>query len=373
MRFARLRSIRLALGYAGAAALWILLSDRVLAALGLPPLVTAELSSLKGLLFVAVTASILYMISVRQLLRIYSATERYGRVFTNAPGGIAVFRLTENHAGKDLVIEDANPALLEHLGLTREQVVGRRMSSAAEASPELDQYFGRVRDAVLHGTTEPFEVHIAANDTFTLGSVFRLDEGLWALRTIDVTAQRRAQQELRREDDRIREAYVDVLDAVTGGKLVLMTGEELDRTLGEPLDEQHELAGPQGLSSARAQVRAAVNGVFPGLGNCEMELNPVGEALNNVLKHADGGEYRVFRKGDVVQVLVRDHGSGIDFRTLPKATLLPGFSTTATLGMGFTIMLQLSDRVLVCTGDTGTTVVLEVTATTERQAQCVRA
>jgi hypothetical protein len=35
-------------------------------------------------------------------------------------------------------------------------------------------------------------------------------------------------------------------------------------------------------------------------------------------------------------------------------------------------MLQLSDRVLVCTGDTGTTVVLEVTATPERQAHCSR-
>jgi anti-sigma regulatory factor (Ser/Thr protein kinase) len=44
---------------------------------------------------------------------------------------------------------------------------------------------------------------------------------------------------------------------------------------------------------------------------------------------------------------------------LPKATLLPGFSTVQSLGMGFTIMLQLSERVLICTEPGSTTVMLE--------------
>ena len=55
-------------------------------------------------------------------------------------------------------------------------------------------------------------------------------------------------------------------------------------------------------------------------------------------------------------------GPGIDFRTLPKATLVAGFSTAATLGMGFTIMLQLCDRVLISTHPGRTVVVLECSA-----------
>lgn len=66
---------------------------------------------------------------------------------------------------------------------------------------------------------------------------------------------------------------------------------------------------------------------------------PVGEALVNALRHAGGGSYQVFARGDALQVLVRDEGPGIDFRMLPRATLR-GFSTASSLGMGFTIMLQ---------------------------------
>jgi len=61
-------------------------------------------------------------------------------------------------------------------------------------------------------------------------------------------------------------------------------------------------------------------------------------------------------------VAVTDRGPGIDFRTLPKATLTPGFSTAASLGMGFTIMLHLCERVLLSTQPGHTSVVLELAA-----------
>jgi anti-sigma regulatory factor (Ser/Thr protein kinase) len=90
-------------------------------------------------------------------------------------------------------------------------------------------------------------------------------------------------------------------------------------------------------------------------------VNPVCEALTNALKHARGGTYQVFAKDGCVQVAIADEGPGIDFRTLPRATLVPGFSTAASLGMGFTIMLQLCDRVLLCTRPGRTEVGLEWT------------
>ena len=93
--------------------------------------------------------------------------------------------------------------------------------------------------------------------------------------------------------------------------------------------------------------------------------SPVGEALNNALKHGGTVTYQVHAFEDTIQVRVEDDGPGIDFRTLPKAALVSGFSTTATLGMGFTIMLQTAERVLIATTPGKTTVVLEFRAGAE--------
>lgn len=169
-----------------------------------------------------------------------------------------------------------------------------------------------------------------------------------------------ARDELARQEERIRQAYVDVIDAVTGGRLVLMTDRELDSTLGIPVSPEWEISEPGQLGGARERVRDAVSEVSPELANSCALLNPLGEALNNVLKHVGRGTYRVYSAPGCVRVAISDSGPGIDFRTLPKATLVPGFSTTATLGMGFTIMLQLTDRVLLSTHPGRTTVVLEL-------------
>ena len=90
--------------------------------------------------------------------------------------------------------------------------------------------------------------------------------------------------------------------------------------------------------------------------------HPVGEALVNALRHAGGGTYQLFALEATLQVLVRDEGPGIDFRTLPRATLQRGFSTESSLGMGFTIMLQVCERVLLSTRPGRTSVVLEFAA-----------
>jgi anti-sigma regulatory factor (Ser/Thr protein kinase) len=86
------------------------------------------------------------------------------------------------------------------------------------------------------------------------------------------------------------------------------------------------------------------------------------EALVNALRHAGGGTYQLFAADDKLQVLIRDEGPGIDFRTLPRATLQRGFSTASSLGMGFTIMLQVCERVLLSTHPGRTSLVLEFAA-----------
>ena len=84
-----------------------------------------------------------------------------------------------------------------------------------------------------------------------------------------------------------------------------------------------------------------------------------GEAVTNGVKHAGSCEVQVYTYGEAVQIRVTDHGSGIDFSDLPKATLLPGFSTKRSLGMGYAVILDICDRVLLSTSPEGTTLILE--------------
>ena len=179
------------------------------------------------------------------------------------------------------------------------------------------------------------------------------------LSATDVTELREAERALRRKEEGIRHAYEDVLDAVTGGKLILLTDEQLADDLGTPLGHQLVFGAPSELASARRRLVRAAETCFPGRIRHTDLLSTVGEALDNALKHAGGGTYQAFARDDRLQVAISDDGPGIDFRTLPRATLVPGFSTAASLGMGFTIMLQLCARVLLTTRPGRTVVVLE--------------
>ena len=116
---------------------------------------------------------------------------------------------------------------------------------------------------------------------------------------------------------------------------------------------------PRELSEARTAIDGSAAGEFPDWAPHADIRTPVCEALVNAINHAGGGTYQLFIRDGRLQVLVRDDGPGIDFRTLPKATLVRGFSTASSLGMGFTIMLQGCARVLLSTRPGRTSVVLE--------------
>ena len=114
---------------------------------------------------------------------------------------------------------------------------------------------------------------------------------------------------------------------------------------------------------------SAAEARFPGRIRHTDLLSTVGEALDNAIKHAGGGIFQAFARDDSLQIAITDDGPGIDFRTLPRATLVPGFSTAASLGMGFTIMLQLCERVLLATRPGRTVVTLEFAAVREPSRQ----
>jgi anti-sigma regulatory factor (Ser/Thr protein kinase) len=67
------------------------------------------------------------------------------------------------------------------------------------------------------------------------------------------------------------------------------------------------------------------------------------EAATNALKHAGGGEACVATFPTGVRVRVRDQGGGIDHFHLPRATLMRGYSTRASMsGEGTTLIVEMA-------------------------------
>jgi ligand-binding sensor protein/anti-sigma regulatory factor (Ser/Thr protein kinase) len=291
---------------------------------------------------------------------------RYRRLFDNATEGLIVFRV-EQGAGRltDLVVVDLNPIHSRRTRTPRERLIGRRLSASDGSDERLRAYFDVVTGAVAAGRPARCEIYLRGQAAYELLSAYPVSGDTWVLSATDVTELREAERALRRQEEDIRHAYVDVLDAVTGGKLILLTDEQLADELGTPLGHQIVFGAPAELATARHRLVRAAETCFPGRIRHTDLLSTVGEALDNALKHAGGGAYQAFARDDCLQVAVSDDGPGIDFRMLPRATLVPGFSTAASLGMGFTIMLQLCERVLLTTRPGRTVVVLEFAPTLE--------
>jgi anti-sigma regulatory factor (Ser/Thr protein kinase)/membrane protein implicated in regulation of membrane protease activity len=354
-------ALRYALIYAVVAIAWIVLSDRILAWLALSHDLELLISSLKGVGFVIVTATLLMVLGWRYFRRLEASQERYTRLFENAVEGLTVFKVMRDRDDSviDLQVVDMNPTQRTRTGLAREEAVGRRLSRPDGLDERTRSYLEVVASAAGSGTPSRSELYVESEDAYELLEAYPIGRDRWALAAQDISGVRHAERALRRQEENIRRAYVDVLDAVTGGKLILLTDEELSGQLGVPLMEPGSVDAPRELSEARGVVARLAAERFPGWAATTDVRTPVCEALVNALRHAGGGTYQVFARDDTLQVLIRDEGPGIDFRTLPRATLQRGFSTASSLGMGFTIMLQVCERVLLSTRPGRTSLLLE--------------
>lgn len=68
---------------------------------------------------------------------------------------------------------------------------------------------------------------------------------------------------------------------------------------------------------------------------------------------------------DQMRFLIEDDGPGLERALLPQVTLQKGFSTGASMGMGFSLMLEMMDQVGLVTGPNGTTVLLSKNVVTD--------
>jgi anti-sigma regulatory factor (Ser/Thr protein kinase) len=179
-------------------------------------------------------------------------------------------------------------------------------------------------------------------------------DGEWILHEFDDAEER--------EEAARRQFLSDVLNAATQGKLRLSYGPS---DLPPRLPTWNEIALRQDLPLAplRDAVRRAARAAGLSEERTFGAALAAGELAMNAVQHGGGGVARVgAHAGDegTVQVMVEDHGPGIALHEIPRSALVAGYSTKNSMGMGFFLALQETDRLFLRTGTGGTTVVIEV-------------
>lgn len=180
----------------------------------------------------------------------------------------------------------------------------------------------------------------------------------------DITERREAEDELARARQRLLDAEVDkkrfyreVIRAVTEDRFHLVDASELPRD-GLLLLEM-PISGPMEYTLFRKHVCEAARDCGMSEPQTDDILLAASEAATNAIKHGCAGRCAILIAPDRLIVRISDAGPGIQPENLPATILRQGFSTKVSLGMGYTVMLRLMDRVWLATGPDGTIVQLE--------------
>lgn len=154
------------------------------------------------------------------------------------------------------------------------------------------------------------------------------------------------------------QAYREAIAAVTGGRLYLVNGEEMEKVVSEGTElAKGEVRQTHDIPEARRAMREAL----PVLDSRTRHVIALclSEALANALKHAGGGRWQARQSGDTVRIIVQDRGPGIKTSELARATLMQHYSTKNSMGCGFTLMLYYADYLYLNTGPSGTALALD--------------
>ncbi|MHB9038648.1 MAG: AAA family ATPase [Armatimonadota bacterium] len=154
-----------------------------------------------------------------------------------------------------------------------------------------------------------------------------------------------------------RQFYRETILSVTEGKLDITDEIEVDRYI---LNAEWSVDVPDAsaVSAARHAVeRFCKEKVLPR-DRIDAFIIGVGEAITNAIKHAGQGRVYAGTTPDYVWAGIADKGKGIASLILPRAVLLRGFSTQPSLGLGYSVILEMVDNVILKTDREGSTVIL---------------
>jgi len=363
-------ALRLTAIYVLVGVAWIALSDRLLLSVVRDPALISNVQTAKGWVFVVATGVLFYWLSTRELSRrvtiersLRESNHRLRAVIQASPLAITILD-TESR------VLLWSPMAERIFGWSSEEVLGKRIPTVPpERIGEHRELLRRVQSGEV---ITNLEVRRVRKD----GSPIEIDLSMGLIRDdagnvegfiavySDISERKRAEQELADASDRLLQAevekkhfYHEVIRAVTQDKLHLVDADEIEQPGELILDRS--VNSLDDFAALRAELREVAQSSGMEQANAEDLVLMVGEAVTNAIKHASGGRCVVTTTDDQIIARVSDCGTGIQFASLPASVLTAGFSTKVSLGMGYTIMLQLADQIRLATGPRGTVVQLE--------------
>ncbi|HEY3297934.1 MAG TPA: PAS domain S-box protein, partial [Armatimonadota bacterium] len=176
---------------------------------------------------------------------------------------------------------------------------------------------------------------------------------------IDITERRRAEQREREQEAHKLEFYQRTIMAATDGKLVVTEQAEILKIAG-PQIASWEIVQAKDLGNIRHAVRDIAEHKGMDKSRLDRLLVCCGEATTNTFKHAGRGTASLHVVSGDLMIVVSDQGQGIPALSLPEVALTRGYSTAGTLGMGYKLMISYADRIYLATGESGTTVAIQM-------------
>ena len=286
--------------------------------------------------------------------------DKFSKAFLSSPVVMSISTLRE---GRFL---EVNEAFTRTMGYSAEEVIGRTSAelniwvNSSDRNVIIDklQIGELVRDFEVQLRIKSGDIHtmLFSSETIELGS-----EKCLLITILDITERIRAEEERKKFEDRLEKQkqmfYRDSILSVTDGKLEICDSPDIRfyismERLKVNINEMRDVP------IARHEVKdfCELNGLVGS--RLDSFMDGVGEAIANAIKHGiNGTVYGGFTK-EAVWVAVSDHGLGIESLILPQAILSRGFSTKPSMGLGYTIILDVADHVMLNTGPNGTTVLI---------------
>lgn len=153
--------------------------------------------------------------------------------------------------------------------------------------------------------------------------------------------------------------YRDVMYAVSQRKFLLIeqhkvaTYKECQMICEAAIKERSDIPKAREIAKAALMQSAALS-----QSKVMSYLLVISEGITNILKHANEGIMTITRNGRNIYVVVEDDGPGFDLKLLPNTALMAGYSTKKSLGQGFTLMMKMSEQVLLATSPNGSSIIL---------------
>ena len=295
--------------------------------------------------------------------KLRDSEQRYRILFERSPDMVFVL--------KNGVFVTVNPAITSTLGYKHEEIIGKHpWEISPERQPDGKSSKQKARQLIeraIERRPQTFDwVHTRKDGSLADCEVrlvsYRVHGELYVQAIVrDITEKKRVEENRRKLERRVeaqkRKFYRDTILSVTDGKLDICDSARIKPYLSNT-QKEISVCDAAEVSSARKEVEEFCLDAGMDGERLSSYLVGIGEAITNAVKHGGEGQVYAGAADGEVWTAVSDKGEGIESLILPQATLQRGFSTKPSMGLGYSIMLEVADQVLLKTGRRGTTVVL---------------